>query len=176
MRIVIAQDAVFLRKGLAGLPEDAGHSVLARVSDGDSTRAVVAKHDPDLAIVDVRMPPTLEDECMRAAADIRQAHTRTAVLVLSQHIESRHAVALVSSGGGFGYRGHALIRLNPCRAASSQESTRTQLQPLFIPRSQVRSLPIPRRRYMQSKIGKRGSVSRHAAAKSAVPTSPVKSE
>jgi DNA-binding NarL/FixJ family response regulator len=103
MRIVIAEDAVLLREGLAGLLEDAGHTVVARVGDGDSLRAVVAEHDPDLAIVDVRMPPTFEDEGMRAAADIRQAHPQTAVLVLSQHIESRHAVALVSSGGGFGY-------------------------------------------------------------------------
>jgi DNA-binding NarL/FixJ family response regulator len=103
MRIVIAEDAVLLREGLAGLLEDAGHTVLARVGDGDSLRAVVAEHDPDLAIVDVRMPPTYEDEGMRAAAEIRQAHPQTAVLVLSQHVESRHAVALVSSGGGFGY-------------------------------------------------------------------------
>jgi DNA-binding NarL/FixJ family response regulator len=103
MRIVIAEDAVLLREGLAGLLEDAGHTVVAKVGDGDSLRAVVAEHDPELAIVDVRMPPTFEDEGMRAAADIRQAHPQTAVLVLSQHIESRHAVALVSSGGGFGY-------------------------------------------------------------------------
>jgi DNA-binding NarL/FixJ family response regulator len=103
MRIVIAEDAVLLREGLAGLLEDAGHSVVAKVGDGESLRAVVAEHDPDLAIVDVRMPPTFEDEGMRAAADIRQAHPQTAVLVLSQHVESRHAVALVSSGGGFGY-------------------------------------------------------------------------
>jgi DNA-binding NarL/FixJ family response regulator len=103
MRIVIAEDAVLLREGLAGLLEDAGHDVLARVGDADSLRAVVAEHDPDLAIVDVRMPPTYEDEGMRAAAEIRQAHPATSVLVLSQHVESRHAVELVSSGGGFGY-------------------------------------------------------------------------
>jgi DNA-binding NarL/FixJ family response regulator len=103
VRIVIAEDAVLLREGLAGLLEDAGHAVVAKVGDGEALRAVVAEHEPDLAIVDVRMPPTFEDEGMRAAADIRQAHPRTAVLVLSQHVESRHAVALVSSGGGFGY-------------------------------------------------------------------------
>ncbi len=103
MRIVIAEDTVLLREGLAGLLEDAGHEVLARVGDADSLRAVVAEHLPDLAVVDVRMPPTYEDEGMKAAAEIRQAHPDTAVLVLSQHIESRHAVELVSSGGGFGY-------------------------------------------------------------------------
>ena len=103
MRIVIAEDTVLLREGLAGLLEDAGHTVLARVGDAEALLAVVAEHDPDLAIVDVRMPPTYEDEGMRAAVEIRQSHPRTAVLVLSQHVESRFAVELVSSGGAFGY-------------------------------------------------------------------------
>ena len=64
MRIVIAEDAVLLREGLAGLLEDAGHTVVARVGDAEALLAVVAEHDPDLAIVDVRMPPTYEDEGM----------------------------------------------------------------------------------------------------------------
>jgi DNA-binding NarL/FixJ family response regulator len=100
---VIAEDAVLLREGLAGLLEAAGHPVLARVGDGEALLAVVAEHDPDLAIVDVRMPPTYEDEGMRAAVEIRRLHPRTGVLVLSQHVETRFAVELVSSGGGFGY-------------------------------------------------------------------------
>jgi DNA-binding NarL/FixJ family response regulator len=103
MRLVIAEDTVLLREGLAGLLEDAGHSVLARVGDSESLLAVVAEHEPDLAIVDVRMPPTYEDEGMRAAVEIRLMHPSTGVLVLSQHVETRHAVDLVSSGGGFGY-------------------------------------------------------------------------
>jgi DNA-binding NarL/FixJ family response regulator len=103
VRIVIAEDTVLLREGLAGLLEDAGHTILARVGDAESLLAVVAEHEPDLAIVDVRMPPTYEDEGMRAAAEIRRTHPATAVLVLSQHVESRHAVDLVGSGGGFGY-------------------------------------------------------------------------
>jgi DNA-binding NarL/FixJ family response regulator len=103
MRLVIAEDAVLLREGLAGLLEDAGHTVLARVGDAEALLAVVAEHEPELAIVDVRMPPTYEDEGMLAATEIRRSHPHTAVLVLSQHIESRHAVALVGSGGGFGY-------------------------------------------------------------------------
>jgi DNA-binding NarL/FixJ family response regulator len=103
VRLVIAEDTALLREGLAGLLEDAGHSVVARVGDGESLLAVVAEHDPDLAIVDVRMPPTYEDEGMKAAAEIRRSHPRTAVLVLSQHVESRHAVDLVGAGGGFGY-------------------------------------------------------------------------
>jgi DNA-binding NarL/FixJ family response regulator len=103
VRLVIAEDTVLLREGLAGLLEDAGHTVLARVGDAESLLAVVAEHEPDLAIVDVRMPPTYEDEGMRAAVEIRRLHPDTAVLVLSQHVESRNAVALVGSGGGFGY-------------------------------------------------------------------------
>ena len=103
MRIVIAEDAVLLREGLAGLLEDAGHDVVARVGDAESLLAVVAEHEPELAIVDVRMPPTYEDEGMLAAVEMRRLHPRTAVLVLSQHVESRHAVELVGSGNGFGY-------------------------------------------------------------------------
>ena len=103
MRIVIAEDTALLREGLAGLLEDAGHSVVARVGDAEALLAVVPEHDPDLAIVDVRMPPTYDDEGMKAAAEIRRSHPDTAVLVLSQHVESRHAVELVSGGGGFGY-------------------------------------------------------------------------
>jgi DNA-binding NarL/FixJ family response regulator len=100
---VIAEDTVLLREGLAGLLEDAGHKVLARVGDAEALLAVVAEHDPDLAIVDVRMPPTYEDEGMRAAVEIRRLHPETGVLVLSQHVESRFAIELVSSEGGFGY-------------------------------------------------------------------------
>jgi DNA-binding NarL/FixJ family response regulator len=103
VRLVIAEDAALLREGLAGLLEDAGHDVVARVGDAESLLAVVAEHGPDLAIVDVRMPPTYEDEGMRAAVEIRRLHPDTAVLVLSQHVESRNAIALVASGGGFGY-------------------------------------------------------------------------
>jgi DNA-binding NarL/FixJ family response regulator len=102
MRAVIAEDTVLLREGLAGLLEDAGHEVVARVGDGESLLAVVAEHQPDLAIVDVRMPPSYEDEGMRAAAEIRQRFPATAVLVLSQHVETRHALELVRTGG-FGY-------------------------------------------------------------------------
>jgi DNA-binding NarL/FixJ family response regulator len=103
VRVVIAEDTALLREGLAGLLEDAGHDVLARVGDAESLLAVVAEHEPELAIVDVRMPPTYEDEGMKAAVEIRRSHPATAVLVLSQHVESRHAVDLVASGGGFGY-------------------------------------------------------------------------
>ena len=99
MRIVIAEDTVLLREGLAGLLEDAGHEVVARAGDAEALMAVVAEYEPDLAVVDVRMPPDYEDEGMRAAADIRREHPHTAVLVLSQHVETRHALELVGAGG-----------------------------------------------------------------------------
>lgn len=103
MRIVIAEDTALLREGLAGLLEDGGHEVVARVGDADGLLAAVGEHLPDLAIVDVRMPPNYEDEGMRAAAEIRSRFSQTAVLVLSQHIETRNAVELLAGGGGFGY-------------------------------------------------------------------------
>jgi len=103
MRIVIAEDTVLLREGLAGLLEDAGHEVVARVGDADALLAVVAEHQPALAIVDVRMPPDYDDEGARAAVEIRARYPATAVLVLSQSVETQHAVELVRGGGGFGY-------------------------------------------------------------------------
>jgi DNA-binding NarL/FixJ family response regulator len=103
MRVVIAEDTVLLREGLAGLLEDAGHEVVGRAGDADALLALVGEHAPDLAVVDVRMPPDYDDEGTRAAAEIRRAHPSTGVLVLSQHIETRHIVELVTDGGGFGY-------------------------------------------------------------------------
>jgi len=103
VRVVIAEDTVLLREGLAGLLEDAGHEVVGRAGDADTLLALVGEHAPDLAIVDVRMPPGFDDEGTRAAAEIRRSHAGTAVLVLSQHIETRHVVELVAAGGGFGY-------------------------------------------------------------------------
>jgi DNA-binding NarL/FixJ family response regulator len=103
VRVVIAEDAVLLREGLAGLLEDAGHDVVGRAGDPDTLLALVGEHAPDLAVVDVRMPPGYDDEGTRAAAEIRRRHPATAVLVLSQHIETRHIVELVADGGGFGY-------------------------------------------------------------------------
>jgi DNA-binding NarL/FixJ family response regulator len=103
VRIVIAEDTVLLREGLAGLLEDAGHEVVGKAGDAGALLALVAEHEPELAIVDVRMPPDFDDEGTRAAATIRTTHPGTAVLMLSQHIETRHIVELVTAGGGFGY-------------------------------------------------------------------------
>ena len=103
MRVVIAEDTVLLREGLAGLLEDAGHEVVGKAGDGDALLALVGEHAPDLAVVNVRMPPGYDDEGLRAAAEIRRSHPDTAVLMLSQHIETRHVAELVQAGGGFGY-------------------------------------------------------------------------
>jgi DNA-binding NarL/FixJ family response regulator len=102
LRVVIAEDQVLLREGLRRLFEDAGHDVVGAVDDADRLRAAVSEHEPDLAIVDVRMPPSFTDEGIRAAQWIRDEHPSVGVLVLSQHVESTGAVGLVSQGG-FGY-------------------------------------------------------------------------
>jgi DNA-binding NarL/FixJ family response regulator len=102
VRVVIAEDQALLRDGLVRLFEDTGHEVAAAVGDADRLRAAVGEHVPDLAVVDVRMPPTHTDEGMRAARWIRDAHPEIGVLVLSQHVEAAGAVGLVSQGG-FGY-------------------------------------------------------------------------
>ena len=99
---MIAEDQVLLREGLRRLFEDAGHDVVGTVDDADRLRTAVSEHKPDLAIVDVRMPPSFTDEGIRAAQWIRDAHPDIGVLVLSQHVESTGAVGLISQGG-FGY-------------------------------------------------------------------------
>ena len=102
MRVVIAEDQVLLREGLARLFEDAGHQVVASLGDAERLMATVAEHDPDLVVLDIRMPPSFTDEGARAAAELKDAHPELGVLVLSQHVDTSHAVKLVSRGG-FGY-------------------------------------------------------------------------
>jgi DNA-binding NarL/FixJ family response regulator len=102
MRIVIAEDQALLREGLGRLFLDAGHEVTDMVADADRLRAAVSAREPDLAVVDVRMPPSFTNEGIRAAQWIRDAHPSVGVLVLSQHVEAAGAIGLVSQGG-FGY-------------------------------------------------------------------------
>jgi DNA-binding NarL/FixJ family response regulator len=102
LRVVIAEDQALLREGLARLFADADHEVVAVVGDADKLRAAVSEHEPDLAVVDVRMPPSFTDEGIKAAHWIRSAHPDVGVLVLSQHVEAAGAVDLVSQSG-FGY-------------------------------------------------------------------------
>jgi DNA-binding NarL/FixJ family response regulator len=102
LRVVIAEDQALLREGLARLFADADHEVVAAVGDADKLRAAVSEHEPDLAVVDVRMPPSFTDEGIQAAHWIRGAHPDVGVLVLSQHVEAAGAVDLVAQSG-FGY-------------------------------------------------------------------------
>ncbi|QRN79747.1 MAG: response regulator transcription factor [Nocardiopsis sp. BM-2018] len=94
MRLVIADDSVLLREGLIRLLEEEGHEVLAAAEDGEGLLAAVAEHEPDAAVVDVRMPPTHTDEGLRAALSIRAERPEGAVLVLSQYVDQR-----VAAGG-----------------------------------------------------------------------------
>ena len=96
MRVVIAEDAALMRAGLILLLEDRGHQVPAAVADGDALLAAVAEHRPDVAVVDIRMPPTHTDEGLRAAHRIRAEQPGTGVLVLSQYVEEAYALDLLS--------------------------------------------------------------------------------
>ena len=96
MRLVIAEDAVLLRAGLTRLLDDAGEEVVAAVGDAAALLDAVERQAPDLAIVDVRMPPTFTDEGIRAAVQIRTQHPGTAVLVLSQYVEQEYASELLA--------------------------------------------------------------------------------
>jgi DNA-binding NarL/FixJ family response regulator len=101
---VIAEDLVLLREGIAALLEDAGHEVVAAVSDAEALLAAVARHRPELAIVDVRLPPTQTDEGVRAALEARRRDPETAIVILSQYVEERYAAELLSGGSrGVGY-------------------------------------------------------------------------
>src|SRR5690606_24299553 len=104
MRVVIAEDSVLLREGLVRLLEDAGIETAATVGDGPGLLGVVEEHEPDLAIVDVRMPPSFTDEGLRAALAVRERRPGTPILVLSQYVEERYATDLIGGGAeGVGY-------------------------------------------------------------------------
>jgi DNA-binding NarL/FixJ family response regulator len=97
MRVVLADDSVLLREGVARLLEEAGLEVVAQAGDADDLLRKVGAHKPDVAIVDVKMPPTHTDEGLRAAAEIRERHPEVGVLVLSQYLEEGYALDLLSS-------------------------------------------------------------------------------
>jgi DNA-binding NarL/FixJ family response regulator len=104
VRVVIADDSVLLREGLSRVLADAGLDVMAQVGDADALRQAVAHLAPDVAIVDVRMPPTHTDEGTRAAEEIRAEYPDVGVLVLSQVVDTARALRMVSENqGGFGY-------------------------------------------------------------------------
>lgn len=104
MRVVIAEDTVILRDGLTHVITSRGHEVVAAVGDGDALRTAVAEHLPDVAVVDIRMPPTFTDEGIHAAIALRTAHPDVAVLVFSQYVETRYAAQLLAgNSAGVGY-------------------------------------------------------------------------
>ena len=104
MRILICEDSVLLREGIVRLLADSDHEVVAALPDASRLDAEVESTRPDLAILDVRLPPTFTDEGIRAALRLRAAHPDLAVLVLSQYVEERYATELIAANtGGLGY-------------------------------------------------------------------------
>jgi len=104
MRIVVAEDLYLLREGMVRLIEAYGHEVVATATSGPETLDALLKHRPDVAVVDVRMPPTQSDEGLRAALAARRERPGQPVLILSQHVEQLYARELLSDGtGGVGY-------------------------------------------------------------------------
>ena len=98
MRVIVADDAVILREGLARLLEEAAFEVVGLAADADELYALVERSEPDVAIVDIRMPPTHTDEGLRAAKLIRARWPQVGILVLSQHVQARYAVELLGEG------------------------------------------------------------------------------
>jgi DNA-binding NarL/FixJ family response regulator len=104
MRVVIAEDNALLREGLVALLRERGIEVVAQAEDGEGLLRIVGGHRPDLAIVDVRLPPTFTDEGVRAAIEARARHPGLAVLILSQYVEPVYTSELLAGGeGGVGY-------------------------------------------------------------------------
>jgi DNA-binding NarL/FixJ family response regulator len=102
-RVVVAEDDVLMREGLASLLKDGGYEVVGQAGDGDELGQLVRECDPDLAIVDIRMPPTQTTEGLDAARRIREEFPELGILILSAHVEVEHAMTLLASGRGSGY-------------------------------------------------------------------------
>ena len=104
MRVVIAEDQALLREGIVALLREKGIDVVAQAEDGAGLLRILAGHKPDLAIVDVRLPPTFTDEGIRAALEARAKYPGLGVLILSQYVEPVYTAELLDSGeGGIGY-------------------------------------------------------------------------
>jgi DNA-binding NarL/FixJ family response regulator len=104
MRVVIGEDQALLREGIARLLEEAGFDVVGQAGDANDLRRKVGAHKPDVAVVDIQMPPERTDDGLRAAIQIRDSHPDTRVLVLSQYVDARYAVDLIGeSAEGVGY-------------------------------------------------------------------------
>jgi DNA-binding NarL/FixJ family response regulator len=102
-RVIVADDDVLLREGLASLLERVGYQLVGQAGDGSELLRLVREHRPDLVIVDIRMPPTRSTEGLEAAALIREELPETAILILSAHVEIAHAMTLLANGSRSGY-------------------------------------------------------------------------
>lgn len=121
LRIVLADDAVLLREALAAALGAAGFEVVGQAGDVEGLMALVERHDPDVVVVDVRMPPTHTTEGLEAARQIRQTRPAIGILVLSQYVETRHAVDLIRADpAGIGY----LLKDRVVRLADIAEAVR----------------------------------------------------
>jgi DNA-binding NarL/FixJ family response regulator len=123
VRVVIAEDQVLLREGLGRLFEDGGHQVVASLGDAYGLLPAITEHDPDLVVLDIRMPPTFTDEGARAAMEIKATYPDLGVLVLSQHIETRWAASAT------------------CSKTASSKSASSSPPPNASPREDPRSTP-----------------------------------
>src|SRR5699024_7849386 len=146
MRVVIAEDAALLRAGIQALLADDGIDTVAAVDTGERLLDEVRTHRPDLAIVDVRMPPSFTDEGLRAALSARELIPNLPVLVLSQYVEESYAVELLGAGsGGVGY----LLKERVADVADFLEAVRrvaaggTAIDPEVISQLMARSKPDP---------------------------------
>jgi DNA-binding NarL/FixJ family response regulator len=103
LRVIVADDDVLLREGLASLLDRSGYEVVGQAGDGEQLLVLVRDHLPDLVVVDIRMPPSHTVEGLAAAREIREEFPETAILVLSAHAEVEHAMKLLAGGRGIGY-------------------------------------------------------------------------
>jgi DNA-binding NarL/FixJ family response regulator len=124
VRVILADDAVVIRQGVGRLLQEAGVDVVAQVGDAPALLREVALKQPDVAVVDIRMPPTYTDEGLRAAQQIRSTHPRVAVLVLSQHVDVAYATNLLSGGerhlGSWSKTGCSRSRPSPMPSSASR--------------------------------------------------------
>lgn len=104
MRVVVVEDQALLREGIVALLRDSGIDVVGQAEDGDGLLRLLSGHKPDLAVVDVRLPPTFTDEGVRAAVEARERYPETGILILSQYVEPVYTAELLAGGeGGVGY-------------------------------------------------------------------------
>jgi DNA-binding NarL/FixJ family response regulator len=103
MRVIVADDDVLMREGIASLLEGSGYEIVGQAGDGSELMRLVGEQQPDLAVVDIRMPPAHRTEGLEAAQEIREQFPDTALLILSAHVEVEHAMTLLASGRRTGY-------------------------------------------------------------------------